>query len=201
MKTGANEIRSIDADLKIEKRALNDGVSTVIVGYASVFNRESENLGGFVEIIEPGAFRDAIMKDDVRALFNHDDNLVLGRVKSRTLEMSEDELGLRVSIVPPETTYARDLMAVMARGDVSQMSFAFTLDREDQEWTEDKTRGLYVRKIKRIRRLYDVSVVTNPAYPDTTVAASQLRSLKEISNKIVLPVSLVRMASLKTALW
>ena len=201
MKTGANEIRSIDADLKIEKRALNDGVSTVIVGYASVFNRESENLGGFVEIIEPGAFRDAIMKDDVRALFNHDDNLVLGRVKSRTLDMSEDELGLRVSIVPPETTYARDLMAVMARGDVSQMSFAFTLDREDQEWTEDKTRGLYVRKIKRIRRLYDVSVVTNPAYPDTTVAASQLRSLKEISNKIVLPVSLVRMASLKTALW
>ena len=201
MKTGANEIRSIDADLKIEKRALNDGVSTVIVGYASVFNRESENLGGFVEIIEPGAFRDAIMKDDVRALFNHDDNLVLGRVKSRTLEMSEDELGLRVSIVPPETTYARDLMAVMARGDVSQMSFAFTLDREDQEWTEDKTRGLYVRKIKRIRRLYDVSVVTNPAYPDTTVAASQLRSIKEISNKIVLPVSLVRMASLKTALW
>lgn len=196
-----SEIRSVDASIKIEKRALNDGESSVIVGYASVFGRESENLGGFVEIIEPGAFRDAILKDDVRALFNHDDNLVLGRVKSRTLEMSEDELGLRVSIIPPETTYARDLLAVMARGDVSQMSFAFTLDKDDQEWTEDKTRGLYVRKIKRIKRLYDVSVVTNPAYPDTTVAASQLRSLKEINNKTILPVSLLRMATLKTALW
>lgn len=194
-----NELRTFEVKIEIEKRELNDGTSTAIVGYASVFNRESENLGGFVEVIEPGAFRDAMLTSDVRALFNHDENFVLGRTKSRTLSMTEDELGLRVVINPPDTSYAADLMKLMARGDINQMSFSFSIDKDGQQWTEDKNRKLYVRKIMNVKRLFDVSIVTYPAYPDTTAALSELRSLTESTTKN--PVTGLRLAKLKQALW
>jgi hypothetical protein len=142
-----------------------------IVGYAAVFNSLSENLGGFREKIEPGAFRDSISTDDVRALWNHDSNYILGRNKSGTLALSEDERGLKIDVSPPDTQWARDLMVSIDRGDVDKMSFGFrTLDDDWNAVNHEE-----VRTLKKVQ-LFDVSPVVFPAYPDTEVG---LRSLEE----------------------
>lgn len=166
---------------EIERRLLcrevrfdETGAKPVIRGYAAMFNNLSEDLGGFREQISTGAFADAVGSSDVRALVNHDPNLVLGRSKSGTLTMREDVNGLYVEISPPDTQASRDLMELMRRGDVNQMSFAFTVAKEDQAWTRDGT-GPWLRTIKKVNRLYDVSVVTYPAYPQTTAAVRALQ--------------------------
>ena len=156
--------------LAVEQR--DDGVRR-IVGHAAIFNSLSEDLGGFREKIAPGAFAEAIGRDDVRALWNHDANFVLGRVRAGTLTMREDERGLAVEIDPPNTQWANDLLVSMARGDVTQMSFGFRVDRGGQTW--EKTDAGSVRTITRAS-LFDVSPVTYPAYTDTDVA---VRSLAE----------------------
>lgn len=145
----------------------------MIRGYAAVFNQLSEDLGGFREQLSVGAFSDAMANSDVRALVNHDPNQVLGRNKAGTLTMREDAAGLYVEVTPPDTQVARDLITSMQRGDINQMSFAFTVAREDQTWTRDGT-GPWLRTIKKVSRLYDVSVVTYPAYQQTTAAARAL---------------------------
>lgn len=162
-----------------------------IVGHAAVFNSLSENLGGFREIIAPGAFSDAIRTDDVRALFNHDPNKILGRNKAKpepTMMLEEDATGLRMEIQPPDTSYARDLVVSMKRGDVSQSSFQFTT--LDDKWeTRD---GIMVRTVLKVKRLWDVSPVTFPAYPDAdsgvrsslaAVAEEGKRAIEELARQ------------------
>lgn len=149
-----------------------------IRGYAAVFNQLSEDLGGFREQLATGAFTDAVGKSDVRALINHDPNLVLGRNKAGTLAMREDVTGLYVEITPPDTQAARDLVQLMTRGDVNQMSFAFTVAKEDQTWTREGT-GPWLRTIKKVSRLFDVSVVTYPAYAQTSAAVRALQEKTE----------------------
>lgn len=161
-----------------EVRVDSTGDKPTIRGYAAVFNQLSEDLGGFREQLSTGAFTDAMSNSDVRALINHDPNLVLGRNKAGTLAMREDTAGLFVEITPPDTQAARDLVELMTRGDVNQMSFAFTVAKEDQTWTRDGT-GPWLRTIKKISRLYDVSVVTYPAYAQTSAA---VRALKETTD-------------------
>jgi HK97 family phage prohead protease len=163
------ERRAYVANLSLEER---DGSPPKIRGHAAVFNQLSEDLGGFREQISPGAFATAIVEDDVRALFNHDPNFVLGRNRSGTLLMSEDEGGLAVEIDPPDTQWARDLMQSMRRGDISQMSFGFRVDKGGQSWA--KTDQGSIRTITKAR-LFDVSPVTFPAYPQTDVAVRELR--------------------------
>jgi len=142
-----------------------------IVGYAAVFNTLSEDLGWFREKIDPGAFTETIINDDIRALWNHNSDFVLGRNKSGTLTLSEDAHGLKIDIAPPDTQWARDLMISIDRGDVDQMSFGFeTLS--DRWETVDKQEIRTLIKAK----LYDVSPTTFPAYPDTEVG---LRSLEQ----------------------
>ena len=136
-----------------------------IRGHAAVFDKLSENLGGFREKIAPGAFSRAIKKDDVRALFNHDSNYILGRTKSNTLTLEEDEKGLAVEIDPPDTQWARDLMVSIKRGDISQMSFGFTVKDDVWEHFEGKDS---IRTLKDVN-LFDVSPVVFPAYPQTDV--------------------------------
>jgi uncharacterized protein len=155
-----------------EVRVAGEDNAPVIEGYAALFNSDSQDLGGFVERIAPGAFKDAIGKSDIRALFNHDANFVLGRVKSGTLEVEEDKRGLKIRNTPPDTQWARDLVTSMKRGDVDQMSFAFRVG--DDEW--EKRDGVIYRTIKQVSELLDVSPVTYPAYTDTTVAARSLTS-------------------------
>lgn len=147
-----------------------------IVGYAAVFNRKSENLGGFVEIIRPGAFRKALESSDVRALFNHDPNFVLGRKASGTLTLEENQKGLRYEVTPPDTQIIRDLViSPIERGDVSGCSFSFNVAKDGDKWTEQN--DMYLREISEISALGDVGPVTFPAYPSTTV---NMRSTKDV---------------------
>lgn len=150
-----------------------DGDQPVIVGYAAVFNRLSVDLGGFREILAPGAFRDAI-NGDVRALWQHDSNYVLGRSTNGTLRLREDETGLRVEIDPPPTQWARDAVISIERGDVSQMSFGFNVPAGGDTWNEND--GMIVRTVMVVNPLYDVSPVTFAAYPQTSV---DIRSIEE----------------------
>jgi hypothetical protein len=179
-----NEIERRAFDLaQLEVRA-EGGSKPKIRGYAAVFDKQSEDLGGFKEIIDPGAFTDAIKRDDVRALFNHNPNYVLGRNKSGTLVLSEDKNGLAIEIDPPDTQFARDLLVSIERKDISQMSFAFRIDGKNGDRWEvdgkevkpmeafdsmwDGKKHDIVRHVVKAR-LYDVSPVTYPAYPQTTV--------------------------------
>lgn len=162
-----------------------------IEGHAAVFDCWSKTLGGifpFKEKVARGAFIDSLEKDDIRALFNHDPNFVLGRNKSGTLELKEDEKGLYVRIIPPDTQYARDLMKSIERGDINQMSFGFSV--EEERWSTEE--GVDVRELRKVK-LYDVSPVTFPAYPATDVGVramesyenyrAEVRSLKEQASK------------------
>jgi hypothetical protein len=143
-------------------------------GYAAVFNELSEDLGGFREKILPGAFADAIAGDDVRALFNHDANYVLGRNRAGTLTLREDDHGLAFEIEAPDTQWARDLHVSVERGDVSQCSFGFRV-MDDTWYTED---GEDRRDLKKVR-LFDISIVTYPAYTGTEASARSLDAPEE----------------------
>jgi len=154
-----------------ELRVVSEGEAPRIVGYAAVFDELSENLGGFREKIRPGAFKKTVKESDIRALWNHDSNFVLGRTAADTLELTEDEHGLKIDITPPDTQWARDLMVSIERGDVSQMSFGFRTIRD--EWSNQDDERETIRELIEVR-LFDVSPVTFPAYPQTEV---QLRSV------------------------
>lgn len=156
----------------------------LVVGHASVYDSRSNNLGGFYEFIERGAFtEELIANSDVRALINHDPNLILARNTSGTLNLTADERGLKYEFEMPETSYGKDLSISMKRGDITQSSFAFTVAEDD--WSTDDE-GNNIRTIKKIDRLYDVSPVTYPAY---NMAESDLvvakRGLKEYQESLV----------------
>jgi len=160
------------SEIRIQRKDESDPPK--IVGYAAVFDSLSEDLGGFREKIAPGAFKRSLSRgDDVRALFNHDANYVLGRSLSNTLSLQEDKKGLRIEIDPPDTQFSHDLMVSIGRGDISQMSFGFYTKSDTWEESEDKKD--VTRTLNEVD-LVDVSPVTFPAYPETQVA---LRSLDE----------------------
>lgn len=161
--------------LRVETRA--EGKAPVIVGYAAVFDTETLIGGYFREKIARGAFADALPKSDVHALFNHDDNLVLGRARAGTLRLEEDDKGLKVEIDPPDTQDARDLMESMKRGDIDQMSFSWTMRGGKESWDDSVDPPL--RTIEKVGELYDVSVVTRGAYPQTEVAVRTLEAHRE----------------------
>lgn len=172
------EKRSFKTEFRVTEK---DG-KHLIEGYASVFETPSDSggLAYFVETIHKGAFTEAIKYDDVRALKNHDENLVLGRNIANTLLLEEDAKGLRYVIEAPDTSYARDLIISMNRGDINQSSFAFV----PRHWVEPNDRDGKKRKsddcekwdfgVTPVTRdvycvkLYDVSPVTFPWYEDTT---------------------------------
>ncbi|WP_440867358.1 HK97 family phage prohead protease [Symbiopectobacterium purcellii] len=164
------ELRCYSGEVRTEQTG--DGPA-YIIGYGSVFNSRSEPLWGFREIIKPGAFDD-VLNDDVRALFNHDANFILGRSTAGTLFVAVDDKGLRYDITAPDTQTIRDLvLSPMARGDISQSSFAFRVARDGEHWYEDEE-GIVLREITKVSRLFDVSPVTYPAYQE---ADSALRSM------------------------
>jgi uncharacterized protein len=135
-----------------------------ITGHAAVFNTLTD-MFWYREQIAPGAFAKTLKTSDTRALLNHDANYLLGRTSSGTLSMREDDRGLFVEINPPDTQLIRDLVLTpMERGDLNQMSFAFITT--DESW-EEKKGEIPIRTIKEVDPLYDVSVVTQPAYPTT----------------------------------
>lgn len=145
----------------------------VIEGYAAVFNKDSEDFGGWHERIAPGAFKD-VLSDNAVALFNHDMNYVLGR-NGVNVTLSEDQNGLKYTVKLPDTSFAKDLRNLIKDGIIHQSSFAFTVS--EQEWKHNDKQPS-VRTIKKIKRLYDVSPVTTPAYPDASVGARSFEATK-----------------------
>lgn len=142
-------------------------------GYALKWDRFSQNLGGFRERIRQGATDDTIREDDIRALFNHDRNLVLGRNVAGTLDLSTDDTGTYYRVKGGNQSYARDLRESMERGDVTQSSFGFRVPVDGDEWDEDED-GFLIRSVIRMS-LLDVSPVTYPAYLDSTSGVSGAR--------------------------
>lgn len=169
------ERRMLDVELRVEAR--QEGEPPKIIGHAAVFNQLSEDLGGFREQIAPGAFAGAVKTDDVRALWNHNPDFVLARTVSKTLTLKEDARGLSIEIDPPDTQVARDLLVSIERGDVSQMSFGFSVKPDGQNWGKDDE-GRNIRTLTDVR-LFDVSPVTYPAYPQTDVAKRSLQAWEE----------------------
>jgi HK97 family phage prohead protease len=155
-----------------ELRAKKDGKG--IDGHAAVFNELSQDLGGFRERVMPGAFADDLAaKPDVRALFNHDPNIIFGRTISGTLRLAEDHAGLAFDCDMPDTQQARDVQTSIARGDITQCSFGFFV--VSQKWSEEPDpadatgqRKMLIRELHKVKT-FDVSPVTFPAYTGTDV--------------------------------
>jgi HK97 family phage prohead protease len=169
------ECRNYHSDVEI--RQDDDGKAT-LVGLAAVFDSLSENLGGFREQIQPGAFDDADMSD-VRGLFNHDANFVLGRTRSDTLELDITSKGLRFEIDLPDTQTIRDLvLGPIQRGDVDQASFGFIVAPGGASFDENEE-GVLIRTITKFARIFDVSPVTFPAFQDTAVGEASFRNFRE----------------------
>jgi len=154
-----------------EVRAASDDTLTVS-GYAAMFD-DITDLGYFKERIARGAF-DGVMEDDVRLLINHT-GVPLARTTNGTLDLEVDETGLRYTARLADTTEGRDLYKLIKRGDISQSSFAFTIAEEDYD------RKANLRTITKMGSLLDVSPVTYPAYPTTTVAARMKAQQEERS--------------------
>ena len=156
-----------------------EGESNVISGYAAVFNSKTIIGDWFEEIINPGAFSKAIASGDIRALFNHDWGNVLGRTKSGTLKLEEDERGLKFEVELPNTTVARDLAESMKRGDINQCSFGFYPTEETWDYSTEPA----LRTINEVE-LFEVSVVSLPAYDDTEVSLVRSKELnKEVEQR------------------
>jgi len=173
----AKETRN-NTENQIERRFITRAVKSEtegrkIYGYAAVYNQRSEDLGGFIETIALGAFKD-VLDQDVRALLNHDPNHILGRTLAGTLRLFEDSTGLGFEIDLPNSPSGQNALESVRRGDVDQGSFSFTITSNDDTWTPPATSDdLPIRTILRIKRLYDVSIVTFAAYSTTT---AQVRS-------------------------
>lgn len=177
---GNLEIRTFSArELRV---APVEGGAGRLVGYAAEFNSLSEDMGGWFERIAPGAFAEAIARDDIRCLRDHEEYMILGRNKAGTLTLAEDDRGLAIDCAMPDVSYARDLAVSIERGDVNQMSFAFAVeDAADERW--ERIGDQVVRTLLKVK-LYDVSAVTFPAYPSTSVG---LRSFERFRSEQATP--------------
>ncbi|MCS1383257.1 HK97 family phage prohead protease [Lysinibacillus sphaericus] len=170
------ETRTFDIT-RLNTRDATEEQSSLITGYAAVFNSKASIGGWFDEIIEPGAFARSLSENgDVRALFNHNWDNVLGRTKSGTLQLEEDNRGLKFEIELPNTSVGRDLAESMSRGDINQCSFGFWITEETWDYSVEPA----LRTIHEVE-LYEISVVSIPAYDDTE--ASLVRS-KEIGKEV-----------------
>lgn len=166
--------------LTLEVRATGDDQGFGIVGHAAVYGRLSEPLGGFREVLAPGAFRRVLDEGpDVGLLIDHDPSTILARTTSGTLSLEEDAEGLAVNADAALTTRGRDLRLSMKRGDVNAMSFGFTVREDDWEINDA---GVVIRTVHEIGKLWDVSVVTFPAYPQTDASARTLDEDEKIDD-------------------
>lgn len=167
------EIRQVTLqEVRLETREEGgDGPLGSLYGVAAVYDQESVDLGGFVETIERGFFEN-VLNDDAFCLWNHNDDAVLGRRKSGTLEIWDTEKGLAMRAKLPDTSWGRDARVSVERGDVDQMSFMFVVRKGGDRWVHG-TDGIVRRRLLRggCERLYEVSPVTFPGYPQTSVAA------------------------------
>jgi uncharacterized protein len=173
--TKKKETRIVDIT-NLQTRDGTGNEPVVISGYAAVFNSKTSIGDFFEEVIAPGAFARTISENgDIRALFNHNWDHVLGRTKNGTLKVEEDNRGLKFEVELPNTSLARDLAESLRRGDINQCSFGFYATNDTWDYAVEPA----VRTLNEVE-LYEISVVSIPAYEDTEVA---LRS-KEIDGQV-----------------
>jgi HK97 family phage prohead protease len=180
MEMKTREMRTFDITGLQKRDGLNDQ-PTMITGYASVFNSKTSIGEFFDEVIAPGAFSKSLANNsDVRALFNHNWDKVLGRTKSGTLRLFEDDRGLKFEIDLPNTSVAKDLAESMARGDINQCSFGFFATGESWDYTSDPA----LRTVTEVE-LYEISIVSIPAYEDTEAALVRSKEIdKEVEQRL-----------------
>ena len=167
--------------LPLELRATTEDGATRLAWYPAVFDSLSEDLGGFREKVSRRAFTRALQEDDVVALFNHSPDSVLGRTSSKTLALRVDVTGLHAEAILPDTSWARDLTVSVQRGDINAGSFGFNVLRDSWEKTEEGP----VRTLQEVR-LFDVSLVTYPAYPGTA-GSTVVRDLSSVLAELNAP--------------
>jgi uncharacterized protein len=164
------EVRTNSVDFEV--RAEGDGMT--FTGYASVFNSPSEDLGGFIEYVAPGAFKRSLQsRNEVKLLWNHDSGEPLASLRGGTMSLVEDERGLKVTASLPNTTRGRDIAELLRTKVIDSMSFGFNVIRDS--WSKDGQ----TRTLESVR-LFEVSVVSFPAYQATT---AQVRSTPTINTE------------------
>lgn len=182
----------------IEKRYITtelraDINSRTIRGTAIVFNSESDNLGGFVEIIQPSAVtQDLINRSDIKLLYNHnEEHGVLARSKygKGSLKVNITSTGVDFEFRAKETAFDEQVFQSVLRGDLDACSFAFTLGENMDAW-EKKSMNLYKRTITAFNELFDFSIVVTPAYAATTVSARSAEKVKELQSKELLELDI-----------
>ncbi|MDI9393296.1 MAG: HK97 family phage prohead protease [Synergistota bacterium] len=161
----------------LERRAITElrsveSETPALEGYAALFDTLSEELWGFRERIAKGAFAKTIKADDIRFLFNHNADHVLGRNRAKTLSLNEDDQGLKFRVDLPGTQFAGDLAESVKRGDIDQCSFGFYVVTDN--WKKEN--GVIVRTLEEVE-LFDVSLVTYPAYKDTSASVRSAQTL------------------------
>ena len=176
MEMKKKEIRTFDIT-NLSTRDVTENNSRIVTGYAAVFNSRTLLWEGLEEVISPSAFSKALSNSDVRCLFYHDWGKVLGRTKSGTLRLEEDERGLKFEVELPNTTDANNLIESMSRGDIDQCSFGFIPTEETWDYNTDPV----LRTVNEVE-LFEVSIVSLPAYEDTE--ATLARSKQEIQQDI-----------------
>jgi Escherichia/Staphylococcus phage prohead protease len=171
----------------VELRADGQGDELSVSGYAARWIPvRSDNLGGFREELKPGCFTRSLQSDrDIKVLLNHDPNMILGRKKNGSLTISEDARGLKFRCNIANTSVGRDVYRLIQRNDLSDCSFAFSVDGDDgEQWSEcddeETNSRVGLRTISRAK-LYDVSFVGSPAYPSTSVTASSMPQLNSLT--------------------
>jgi HK97 family phage prohead protease len=157
----------------IEVRANGDEIT--LAGYAAVYDSLSVDMGGWREMIAPGSFARSL-NGDIRALYDHNTGVVLGRTKSGTLKIYDDARGLRVEVSPPNTAMARSVVESIRRGDIDQMSFGFRTIKD--KWTGQG--DTMIRTLEDVE-LLEVSFVAFPAYPETSAAVRSLAEWRSVN--------------------
>ena len=171
------EIRSVPSDLKVIERD-NTSQPKQIQGYAILFNQESNDLGGFTEVIEPTALN-GVDLSKVQLIYGHEHNSILARADSENLTLTVDDLGLFFVATLADTTVANNVYADILAGNLKGMSFGFTIPRNGDSWTRD-IQGNVLHTVNQIDILGELTVTPNPAYQETSVEIK--RSLDQIKN-------------------
>lgn len=184
MEMKKKEIRTFDIT-DLSTRVEGENNCQIVTGYAAVFNSPTLLWEGLEEKISPGAFSRALSNSDVRCLFDHDWGKVLGRSKSGTLHLEEDDHGLKFEVELPNTTVAKDLIESMKRGDINQCSFGFIPTEETWDYNCDPV----LRTVNEVE-LFEVSIVSLPAYQDTE--ASLARSSQEMKEDFLTRKKLIK---------
>ncbi len=174
--------RITNSDLLSIRSSEDESGQFFFTGYAALFDDPTDIGGWFYESIHKDAFNSALArKDDVRAIFNHDPNLILGRTKSGSLSLEVDETGLKSTIRIPDTTLGKDLKYHIEQGDISQMSFGFIILKEERKGLLNEKPWYEIQDVE----LFDVSPVTYPAYANTNIEVKRQKAIESRVREIM----------------